>query len=667
VPRPLEPEDLLRFRLPGQTALSKRGRLAYVETWPDKETNENKTAIYTIRDGQRVRLTAGDNDSQPAFSPDGTRLAFLSRRSGKPQVWILPLDGGEAWQLTKLRGGVDAFAWSPDGRRLGLIVPVGKEGLAPERPKDDEEKDLYKKFTAGVKVIDELFHKLDGVGYFRDEKPLVAVVDVAEGAEVRLLTEPPYRCEDVAWSADGRYLYTVTRRSPDHDREPWRRQIWRIPVAGGAPERLTPEHLSAHLPTPSPDGRLIAFIGEDPDAHGYDNDRLFVIPADGGEVLELAHEHDRTFGNVAITDMPAPARPRLVWDEAGRTVSLLQSVEGSTRVVAVDVGSGELTVLASGERVIYDFDRLGDRLVFAAGDPTFPGDVFEKDLTTGQETRLTALNADLLAEVYVARPRRYRARAGDGPEVDTWVLEPYGLRPGEKRPTVLEIHGGPMSMYGELFFFEFQLLAGRGYGVVYTNPRGSQGYGRAFCEAIRYEWGDKDYQDILAGLEEAIRREAWIDPERLGVAGGSYGGYMTNWIVGHTDRFKAAITMRSVVDWRAMVGTGDGGWNWMERAGGVPPWRDDTWYRQQSPITYVDNIVTPLLIEHQEGDLRCPIEQGEILYTAVKYLGKAPTRFIRYPDEFHGMSRNGKPWHRVHRFHAHLEWWRTYLEGQGEG
>ena len=243
-------------------------------------------------------------------------------------------------------------------------------------------------------------------------------------------------------------------------------------------------------------------------------------------------------------------------------------------------------------------------------------------------------------------------------------MKPVHFDAHKRYPAILEIHGGPMMLYAQSFFFEFQCLAAKGYGVIYTNPRGSQGYGTEFCTAIQKEWGNLDYLDVMAGLETALAAESWIDPNQLGVAGGSYGGYMTNWIIGHTDRFKAAVTMRSVVDWRAMVGTGDGGWHWMKRADQKAPWQNDEWYRQQSPITYVENITTPLLIEHQEGDLRCPIEQGEILYTAVKYLNQAPVKFVRYPDEFHGMSRDGKPWHRVHRLETMTDWLDTYIPAE---
>jgi len=252
--------------------------------------------------------------------------------------------------------------------------------------------------------------------------------------------------------------------------------------------------------------------------------------------------------------------------------------------------------------------------------------------------------------------RRFKAQAPGGPEIDGWIMQPIGFAEGQRYPTILEIHGGPMAMYADAFFFEFQLLAAQGFGVVFSNPRGSQGYDEAHCMAIAKEWGNLDYKDLMAVLDTAIAENPWIDTERLGVTGGSYGGFMTNWIVGHTDRFKAAVTGRSICDWRMMVGTGDFGSYWIRKFDGVAPWVDDTHYKQQSPITYVGNVKTPILIEHQEGDLRCPIDQGMMWYTAIKYLNKAPVRFVTYPGEFHGMSRNGKPWNRIHRLGEIVSW-----------
>jgi dipeptidyl aminopeptidase/acylaminoacyl peptidase len=299
--------------------------------------------------------------------------------------------------------------------------------------------------------------------------------------------------------------------------------------------------------------------------------------------------------------------------------------------------------------------------------PADPSRLYGVDLTPdgvkrGNPVLLWAPNATWLREVELAAPEHFVARAIHGPPVDTFLLGPVGREAGRRYPGVLVIHGGPMLMYGWAFSLELQWLAANGYAVVYANPRGSQGYGLEFCRAVRTEWGKKDLADLYSALDGALARAPWLDPDRLGVAGGSYGGFMATWIVGHSDRFKAAVAMRPIVDWRSLVGTGDGGWRWLQRTGGKGFWEDDTWYRQQSPVSYVANIATPLLIEQQEEDLRCPPGQGEMLYTLLKYLGRTPVRLVRYPGESHSMFRDGRPWHRLHRLRQLVEWFDTYLK-----
>jgi dipeptidyl aminopeptidase/acylaminoacyl peptidase len=396
---------------------------------------------------------------------------------------------------------------------------------------------------------------------------------------------------------------------------------------------------------------------------GYDNVKLYVIPAAGGEPKDMAPDYDRTFGSVPLSDMPASGTLPLVWALDQQAIVLPSSINGTVHLVQVNLTTGKVKQITEGDRVIYSYS-LGakqDKAVLAVTTPLNPSELYLLDLTTRHEQRLTEVNKELLEQLELSEPQRYSFRAEGGPEVDGWVMKPIGFAEGKTYPAVLEIHGGPMMMYSCSFFFEFQLTAAKGYAVIYTNPRGSQGYGEEFCKAIQYEWGNKDWADVLAGLDAALAENPWIDGSRVGVAGGSYGGYMTAWAVGHTDRFKAANCGRPVVYWAGEVGTTDGGWLWMRRAKGVKPWVDDSWYKQQSPWSYVENMKTPLLIEVQEGDLRCPIEQGQMLYTAVKFLNKAPVKFVRYPNEFHGMSRSGKPWHRVHRLNMIVDWYNQYI------
>ncbi|HEY8346118.1 MAG TPA: S9 family peptidase [Symbiobacteriaceae bacterium] len=664
--RRLQAEDLLSFKLAGDVQMALTGdRIAYVVKSVDREKNSYKTAIYMVRPGEEpVRFTGGESDASPQFSPDGTHLAFISKRSGQPQIWVMRVDGGEAWQLTRVQGGVVEFRWAPDSRRIAFTANLKEDGIQPE-VKEEKEEDLFKKHTKDVKVITELFHKLDGEGYFGPRRPCLCVIDVAEGAQPRQLTYPPYRVSGLSWSPDGNTIVFESRMGPDYDRDSEDIRIYAIPATGGEPKELTPAGFACGRPEVSPDGKTVALVATLLEEMGYDNPGIYLVPLEGGPMTRVAGDWDRPFTNETVTDMPAPGRDRLIWSPDGRYIYSICSMEGTTQLVRVEVATGTVTVLTRGDRQIYSYslDAACRKAALGIADPLNPGDIYLADLETGAEERLTRLNEELLSQLELSEPKRFRARAEGGPEIDGWVMKPCGFEEGKRYPTILFIHGGPMAMYASSFFFEFQLMAAQGFGVVYSNPRGSMGYGQEFCMAIQREWGNKDYADIMAVLDQAIAENPWIDPDRLGVTGGSYGGYMTNWIVSHTDRFKAAVTGRSVVDWRAMSGTDDVGPTWTKRAAGVPHWVDDSWYKQQSPITYVENVRTPILIEHQEGDLRCPVEQALMWYTAIKYLNRAPVKLVLYPNEFHGMSRTGKPWYRVHRLVEISNWFNQYLKG----
>jgi len=707
VKRPMRPEDLLRFRWPGDVAISPDGRVvAYVENRIEASDNAYRSRIMAVSPGEAPRpLTGGEADRHPRWSPDGRWLGFIAKRGAFSQVWLLPAGGGEARPVTSWRGGVGGFEWSPDAGRIAVLAHLDGRGLvhAGADAGDDDDavpagdgvgkagadagaapalggldgdaeglERLYRKYNRDVKVTDETYYKLDGEGFFTARRGHVVVVDVARAlaadgdltGAARQITHGPYHDQEVVWAADGRSLFVTSRYGDDYDRHGFHTSVYRVAAAGGEPVAVTPtEDESAAGVAVRPDGGAFAYESEAWLKNGYDNALIRVRDGAPGPARTLAAALDRPVGLQLAVDMIGHGQTGLRYAPDGNTLYTVVSDGGRSYLAAVDAASGAVRPVTGGDRCVfaYSIDGAGRRAAVAIATPTAPGDVFLVDLLTGTEERLTEINAGLFAEVEIVAPERFTATSADGTKVDAWVMRPVGFEPGRTYPTALEIHGGPMSMYGQGFFFEFQVLAAAGYGVVYGNPRGSKGYGEAFCSAIKDRWGDLDYQDVIATIDTAVRENGWIDPDRLGVLGGSYGGYMTNWIVGHTDRFKAAVTMRSVVDWASMMGTDDIGSDWYWRAGGKPPWAQDDWYRQQSPLTYVENVVTPILIEHQEGDLRCPIGQGEELYVALRWLGKAPTRFVRYPNEFHGMSRNGQPFHRVHRLRQVLDWFGQYL------
>jgi dipeptidyl aminopeptidase/acylaminoacyl peptidase len=348
----------------------------------------------------------------------------------------------------------------------------------------------------------------------------------------------------------------------------------------------------------------------------------------------------------------------------------LCALGGNTQVASIAASGGAVRQDTQGDHELIgcSFDRVARRVACIESTLFTPGEVAIRDLgeSGGPLSRLTDFNTPLLSTLALSTPERFEFAGADGWPIEGWVMKPLSAAPGARYPAVLEVHGGPHAAYGNAFFHEFQLLASEGYGVIYMNPRGSQGYGQAFTAATRHDWGGKDYEDLMRGVEHVIASFPWVDPDRLGVAGGSYGGFMTNWIVGHSQRFRAAVTMRSVSNAYSQWGTSDlayqkGFWEYPG-----DPWENPQFYLERSPLTYVRQIKTPLLILHSEQDLRCPIEQAEQLFVALKKQG-TPTLFVRFPNESHDLSRNGQPRHRLERLRHILTWFRTHLPPAREG
>lgn len=665
--RKITPEDLFGFQLAGALAAHPvRAEVVYQQEQANRDTNQTDSWLMVVEPGQEPRrYTAGPTDSHPAFSPDGTQLAFLSKRSGATQIWMMPTTGGEAEQVTHIRGGVEEYHWLPKNDGFLYTANIGPSGIESDR--DEDAADPFHKYNQDVKVITESYHKLDGTGYYDEKRPHIVLQRLGSESAPRQLTQGPMRHSGLAISPDGGWALTLSRYGEDYDRNAGRNHVYLLDLSGQKPpSALTHDPLEVEYAVFSPDGASIYFLASDWRELGYDNTGLYRTTPDGAPAQRIAVDWDRPFSDLSMSDMQGAGSNPIRFDGEGRHLYVLTSRNGTTQLARVDLSTESVELITDQDQVYYSYDLSHDGryAALATSSPINPSQIVWLELASRTSRVLADPNASLLKDIKLSVPERFSAEADGGPSLDGWVMKPIDLEPGQKVPTALEIHGGPMMMYSQSFFFEFQWLAANGYGVVYSNPRGSQGYGKDFCIAIKDEWGHLDYLDVMAALDTAIAHYDWIDTGRLGVLGGSYGGYMTNWIVSHTDRFKAAITMRSVVDWRTMVGTGDLGWHWISRAQNEWPYDgDESWYRQQSPITYVRNITTPLLIEHQEGDLRCPIEQGEMLFTAMKYFDRAPVKFIRYPHtEFHGMSRDGQPWHRVYRLGTVTDWFAQYLK-----
>ncbi|HEX9038416.1 MAG TPA: S9 family peptidase [Ktedonobacterales bacterium] len=649
-------------------------QVAFVRLEVDREAYEYRRSIWLAQldGGMPRRLTNGPNDSAPRWAPDGATLAFLrgaatglrpksveerEKGIGEAQLWTLPMAGGEPTQLTFLRHGAGAAAWSPDSATIAFSARCGSP--------DDQAVDdaaLDGKTLPRIRTISNLFHKLDGAGYLYELRAHIFTI-AANGGEPRQVTEGDWNDEEPAWAPDNHSLAFTSDRS--HERWSWPApQVWTLVIASGEPRRVTGEEVGCAGPAWSPNGATIAFLGT-PRRGSDGHTDLFVADARAPHPgqRKLTQTFTPSCSDSCIDDQRSShGAHHLAWTPDSKEVVFLASSRGATHLYTAPAKGGKAPrPLMSGPIHIYSFSTNDQAQTMALGvsTPTIPSDLFIQGSGRPTLRRITDINAGLLTEISLAEPEEMMFTGVDGWEFQGWMLRPTETPREQKLPTVLEVHGGPAAMYGWSFFLEFQLLAARGFSVVYVNPRGSTGYGREFSGAVLNDWGGKDFEDIMAGLDYAISRGG-IDSERLGVAGGSYGGFMTNWAMSHSDRFKAGVTMRCVSNMATMFGVSDVGWALTVDELSATPWDDLPRLMRFSPISYVQDIHAPLLILHSDNDLRCPLEQSQQLFSALKFLGRE-TKFVIFEGQTHDLSRNGHPRSRVHRLNEITGWFDTHL------
>jgi len=637
--RRLTVDDLFLLRSVGDPRVSPDGEwVAYTVSQMDAEKDNSDTDIWMapFAGGEAVRLTTSDEpETQPRWSPDGRYLAFLSGRDGdESQVWLLPRGGGEAVRVTDQDSGVSAFEWSPDSTRLALVA------TDPDPEKTAGENDDAPKSPKPILVTRRQF-KRDGRGYLDDRRSHVYVFDVAT-KETEQITTGPYDDSAPVWSPDGRSIAFVSNRTDEPDANE-NTDVFVVPSRPGAsPRALTSSPGSDASPAFTPDGRFIVYeAGGAPEDIWYATNNVGIVPVGGGEPRVLTSGLDRNVSN------PTPTPD-------GQAVVFLLEDGGNQHLARVPVAGGAIERLLDGERNISRFHvgPTGAVAVLESG-AAYPSEVFA--WRDGTLARLTHVNDELLAGLTLGEVERFRARSADGTMIDGFLTRPPGAAAATRLPAVLRIHGGPVSQFTTAFSFEWQLLAAHGYAVIAANPRGSSGRGRDFSRAIWADWGHLDVQDVMAAVDHVVAMGV-ADPDRLGVGGWSYGGILTNYVITKTDRFKAAISGASEVNYTANYGHDHYQVQW-ERELGLPWENTDLWLRI-SPFFSVDRVTTPTLVMGGADDWNVPIQNSDQLYQALRRLG-VETQLVVYPGQGHGIRR---PSFQKDRYERYLAWYGKYLD-----
>jgi dipeptidyl aminopeptidase/acylaminoacyl peptidase len=672
----MRPADIGRLRQIGDPRVSPDGdTVAFSVVDPDLEGNRYTHRIWLVPargSGDPRPFTGPGAEQLPRWSPDGTRLAFtVTGEDGRSQVCVIPVaTGGERLTVCSTEAPVTELEWAPDGLALAFAArdpdPVSYGGPGEQRRDQD----------IPSRRISRLLYRYNGDGWTVDRPRRIFVVAADGSAPARSVTPGPFEASGLAWSPDSRSLAFASARHDGWDLD-LAIDLWVVPADGSAePSRVTSTGPGYSLPSWSPQGdRLACYFNPTP----LENPRhrqVAVIDRASGKEQVLTASLDRNCAPFGTTRPPAWVGSRLVFGvEDHGNVHLYQ--------VAAD-GSGTPELIAGGDRWISDWDWAGGTLAFVSGTPVSTGELVSLDFPaagggTGQpgaaaggsaERALTTLTRPFTETVRLSAPQRFTARSADGSEVECWAIAPHGAADGTKYPTLLNVHGGPFTQYGNRFVDDFQRQAAAGFGVIYCNPRGSAGYTEQWGRAIRGPecahdpgtgWGSVDFADVLACVEAACQQFSWADPDRLGILGGSYGGFRTSWAVGHTGRFRAACSERACNNLLTMEHSADIA-GFIRSYVGPDHLTDPGAYLRQSPVSYVHDMTTPLLILHSENDLRCPISQAEELFVALRLLGREPVMY-RFPGETHELTRSGSPRHRISRAELILDWFGRQMAG----
>jgi dipeptidyl aminopeptidase/acylaminoacyl peptidase len=624
-PRLLDKETFMEMESVGNPAISPDGRsIIFTRTWVDKMQDRSRSTLWLADvDGSRVReLTSGArNDSSPVWSPDGKRIAFLSDRDGTNQLHVIWLDTRELAQLTRLQQAPANIDWSPDGKYIAFtsFVPDNDPILPvklPEKPRGAE-------WARPAVLVDRLQWAADGRGPLPKGNSHIFIIDATLGGTPRQITGGKFNHTSFDWSSDGKTIYVSGTRKPEAEYLRNDSELYAVDLATLEVTSLTDRKGPDANPNVSPNGNWIAYTGNDDRMYTNHVGSVYLMDKQGGGKRQLA------------TDLLSSPRD-LCWAADSSGLYFTVEEKGSSHVYFVSL-DGKQRKITDGVQILNGFS-LSPGGQAAAVRTSFqePGVLVTFNLKdTAKVKKLVDVNGDLLDRVKLGDAEEMWFTSKDGLKVQGWLIKPANFEAGKKYPMVLWIHGGPWSMYSVAWNWSFQNFAANGYAVLYTNPRGSTGYGQDFVNGIQYSYPGKDYDDLMAGVDAALAK-GFIDEKNLFVCGGSGGGVLTAWIVGQTDRFAAAVSMRPVIDWQSFVGTTDGAsWYYQFQK---RPWEDPLEFAVRSPLHYVANVKTPTMVMTGEADLRTPMGQSEEYYRALKLL-KKETLLVRMPEEFHGWRR----------------------------
>ena len=657
-------EDLYRFQILGDMELSPDGNfLVYAVQTVDKSTEKKYTHLWLVDlQTQKTRqLTFGNSSSiHPRWSPDGGSIAFLSNREDQKQFqfYLLSMDGGDARPISSLKGDIESYEWAPDGRKITFqFRKMDAEVL--EREKDEAKSKL------GVvsRRIDRLYYQLDDYGFLPRERWHIWVLDVQKGKATQLTNHEIFDELEPHWSPDSKSIAYFSNRQHDPDHDPDVIDIFLYSLAQGKERKIHTQPGPKNLLSFSPDGTQLAYIGIDGLNAEWKNHNLWLVSLDEPEVCSnLTQQKDINLCGLTINDIGGGQLKPPVWSRDMQTLYFQVDRHGNTALWRLELESKKLSPFIEKNGVVssYNFDRQQTKLAYIFGMPKDPGQIMLMDMTNnGAEKNVTTLNP-WLKNVQWGDIEEIWFKGAANNDLQGWIIKPPNFNPDNTYPSILEIHGGPMVQYGNFFMHEFHFLAANGYVVFLCNPRGGQGYGEEHTKAIYGQWGTADYDDLMA-WSDIIEKLPYIDPHRMGVTGGSYGGYMTNWIIGHTHRFRAAVTQRSVSNLISMWGSSDFNWEFQRTFGDKAPYESIENLWECSPMKHIGYATTPTLVLHNERDLRCPLEQGQQIYTALKCLN-VDTELILFPEEPHGLSRTGRSDRRIARLKNILRWFDRYLK-----